>query len=83
MARPRLESEQFADGGKDVFGLGEDFIFEFGLVGAESVHGGDTAHWSVEILKQLIGDAGGDFGAVAPGERVFVGHDNAAGFPDA
>ena len=63
-------------------GLGEDDVFEFGLVGAESVHGGDALDRGVEFVEKFVGDAGGDFGAVAPAEHVFVGDDNAMGFFD-
>src|ERR1700676_92427 len=63
-------------------GLGENDIFQFGLVGAESVHGCDALDGSVEFFEELVGYSSDDFGAVAPAQHVFVGDDDAVGFPD-
>jgi hypothetical protein len=43
----RLVLEELLDCGGQVFGLGEDYVFELGLVGAESVHGGYAGHRSI------------------------------------
>ena len=65
-----------------IVGLGQDGVFQHRLVGDEGVHGADAADRRVEIVEELIGDAGGDLCAVAPAEHVFVGHDDAAGLAD-
>ena len=42
----------------------------------EGVHGGDALDGGVEFVKEVIGDARGEFGkAVAPTQHVFVGDD--------
>jgi hypothetical protein len=46
-----LVLQEATDGGEDVIGLGQDFVFELGLIGAESVHGGDAANGSIEITE--------------------------------
>jgi hypothetical protein len=46
-----LEGGQGADGADYVFGLGQDCVFEFGLVGAEGVGGRDAADRSVEVFE--------------------------------
>ncbi len=46
-----LEGGQVADGADDVFGLGKDCVFEFGLVGAEGIGGGDAADGGVEVSE--------------------------------
>src|ERR1700722_15671562 len=74
--------EDVFDGGDDGFGLGEDDVFELGLVGAEGVHGGDALYGGVELVEKLFADAGGDFGAVAEAAHVFVGNDDAMIFAD-
>src|SRR5215831_9631063 len=56
---------QFLHGAEGVVHLREDGVFEDGLVGDVGVHGGDTAHGGVELGEQFVGDAGGDFSAVA------------------
>ena len=43
----RLVLEEFLDCGGQAFGLGEDGVFELGLVGAEGVHGGYAGHRGV------------------------------------
>ncbi len=69
-------------GAVEVFGLGEDGVFEEGLVGDEGVHGGYAADGGVEGVEELFADAGGDLGSVAPAEHVFVGDDDFAGLAD-
>ena len=70
------------DGVCDVACLREDHVFQFRLVGAESVHGSDALYGGVEFFEEFVGDAGGDFGAVAPAQHIFVGHDDAMRFAD-
>ncbi len=79
----RLIGFEVDDGFQDGFGLGEDGVFEDGLVGDEGVHGADAADGGVKGVEELVADAGGDLSAVAPTEHVFVGDDHAAGFADA
>src|ERR1700722_6266242 len=87
---PRISRRRFGtsvvedvfDGGDDGFGLGEDDVFELGLVGAERVHGGDALYGGVELVEKLFADAGGDFGAVAEAAHVFEGNDDARIFAE-
>ena len=51
------------------------------VVADEDVGGADAPDRRVEGSEQLVGDARGDLGAVAPGQRVFVRHERAAGLP--
>ena len=44
----RLEAE---DGFEDGVGLGEDYVFQDGLVGDEGVHGADAADGGVEEIE--------------------------------
>src|ERR1700733_1606650 len=67
-----LKLYDVVDGPDDVFGLGQDGIFEFRLVGTESVRCGNATHRSVEFFEELISDSRGDFGAITPGARIFV-----------
>ena len=78
----QLVLEELLDCGGQVLGLGQDYVFELGLVGAERVHGGDALYRGVELVKELLADAGGDFRAVAAAEHVFVGDDDAMIFAD-
>jgi hypothetical protein len=53
-SKPRVvasEGGQGADGADDIFGLGQDCVFEFWLVGAEGVGSGDAADGSVEVFE--------------------------------
>ena len=74
---------EIAEGANQVVGLGQDFVFEIGMVAAERIHRADAADGSVKIGEQFVGDARGYFGAVAPAERVFMGDEDAAGFAHA
>ena len=78
-----LVLEYLFNGGSNVAGLRQNLVFELGLVGAESVLGGDAAHRRVEFVEKFVGDARGDFRAVAPGTHVFVGDDDAVGLAHA
>src|SRR5260370_306353 len=73
------EGKQVADGGHEIFGLRQDFVFELGLVGAERVHGSDAAHRSVKIAEQLVGDSRGDLRAITPRKSVLVSDEDTAG----
>jgi hypothetical protein len=70
------------NGFEDGVGLGEDGVFQDGLVGDEGVHGADAADGGVEGVEEFVGDAGGDLRAVAPTEHVLVSDDHAAGLAD-
>ncbi len=73
-----LVFQQLFDGIDQVGSLGQDYVFQIRLVGAEGVHGSDAAHRRVELLKKFIGNARGNFRAVTLNpEHVFVGHDDA------
>ena len=56
----------------DVGHLREDRVLQHGVVAHEGVEGADAAHGRVQVLEQLVADAGGDLGAVAPGAGVLV-----------
>jgi hypothetical protein len=73
---------QLHDPAIDVLGLRQDDVFEDGLVGNEGVHGSDALDRRVEIVEQLVGDAGCNLGAVSPTEHVFMRYDHAAGLAD-
>src|SRR6266705_912203 len=84
VAKPKLrlrrsKNSEFSSRAYNIPALRQYFLFELRLVSAEAIHGGDAAHWSVQILKKFIGDARGNFGSVAPGAHVFVGDDHAVG----
>ena len=74
---------QFLHGPKKVRGLRQDGVFQHRVVGDEDVRGGHTAYGGIEMFEELVGDAGGDFGAVSPAQGVFVGDQCAAGFYEA
>src|SRR5215470_1847346 len=74
-----LVGDQLLDRRSDVVGLRQDDIFQLGLVGAEGIHGSDTLDRRVELVEEFIGDARGDFSAVAPAEHIFVSDDDAMG----
>lgn len=61
-----LVFREFFHCAEEIIGLGEDGIFEYGLVSHEGVDGGDAAHRRIEMVEKLIGNAGGDFRAVTP-----------------
>src|SRR5271166_7178571 len=48
-----------------VIRLRKDFVLHLRLIRNKGVFGGDPLHRSVEVVEQLIRDAGSDFGAVA------------------
>ena len=56
--------------------LRQDGVFEVRVVGDPGVLGRDPANRGVQILEQLIGDAGGDLRAVAETARVLVNHED-------
>jgi len=58
--------EQFANGCNQIATLWKDFILEVRLIGAKGVHRGNAPHGSVQVIKKLVRDARGDFGAVTP-----------------
>ena len=49
-----LECAKFLNGGDDIFGLRQDFVFELGLIGAEGVHRRHPAHRRVQIVEKLL-----------------------------
>ena len=52
------------------------------VVGHPGVPGRYPPHRGIEVLEQLLRDAGGNFCAVAKAAGVFVSHDDAARSPD-
>jgi len=62
--------------------LGEDGVFEFWVIAAEGGGGCNALYGGVEFFEEFFGDAGGDFGAVAPTHHVFIGDNDAMGFTD-
>lgn len=53
---------------EQVVGLGKNRILEDGLIGDEGVLGGHAADGGIKFVKQLVRDAGGDFGSIAPAQ---------------
>ena len=72
----------FPDGLQDVGRLREDGFFELGIVGDRRVERGDAPDRRVEVLKELAGDAGGELGAEAARQLIFVRDDDAVGRGD-
>src|ERR1035441_4992314 len=70
---------QINDRFEDGVGLGENRVFQDGLVGDEGIQRADTANRRVERVEEFIADAGGDLRAIAPTEHVFMSDDHAAG----
>lgn len=56
---------QFLHGFFDIIRLRQDEIFELRGVADEGVDSADAADWGVEVFEKIVGDAGGNFGAVA------------------
>jgi len=52
-----LVGQETADGVGDGVGLGKDGVFELGLVGAESVGGGDAFYRGIQLVEEFFGDA--------------------------
>ena len=52
-----VQGEEGLGGGLDVVDLGEDGLFEAGLVGDVAVEGGDPAHRGVEVAEAAVGDS--------------------------
>ena len=67
-------------GADQIIGLGQNSGFELRVVADPGIHGGDAFHGRIKEREEFIGNTGGDLCAVAEAERVFVGHDDAAGF---
>src|SRR5581483_3710247 len=57
---------------EQVCSLRQDGIFQQRLVGNKRVLGGYAANRRVKVFEQLVGDAGGDLGAVPPTEGILV-----------
>lgn len=47
----KLELLEFEDGVVDIVGLGEDDVFQYGMVGDEGVHGGEALYRGVEVVE--------------------------------
>ena len=61
-----LERRQVPHGAEDVAGLREDCVFEERLIGDECVGGGDALYRGIEMMEELVGDAGGNLGSISP-----------------
>src|SRR5260221_14266643 len=64
----------------DVVGLRKDGVFEFRVITAEGVSGGNALYLRGEVFEQFLSNAGGDFRPVAPAQPVFVRNDDAKRF---
>ncbi len=60
---------------EQVVRLRQDGILENRLVGHECVGRSYAADRRIEMIEELIGNASRDLRAVAPTQRVFVGHE--------
>jgi hypothetical protein len=49
--RKLLVRQKAVNGGNDVFGLGQDFVFQLGLIGAKRVHSGYAADGRVQVTE--------------------------------
>src|SRR4029077_20875284 len=81
-ARAALERMQQAHRLSEILYLRQDEILEIGGVAHERVGRRHALHGCVEPGEAVVGDPGGDFGAVAPRERVFVRHQHLVGLAD-
>src|SRR5260370_19934327 len=67
----------------NVAGLGEDYVLQLGLVRAEGVHGCNTSHQRIQLLKEFVRDARRNLRAIAPAHHVFVTHPDPVRFLNA
>src|SRR5947209_10371002 len=74
-----LVFRHFAHSAVEVGGLRENHIFQQRLVRDKSIFGSDPANRRVQVLEQLVGDAGSDLCAVPPAQRILVRDDDSAG----
>src|SRR5437773_3884076 len=75
-----LVSQEPFGGVCDVIDLRQDGILQPRMISHPGIERTDAAHWSVEAIEQLVGDACGNLGTVAPGHAVLMCHEHAAGF---
>ncbi len=75
-----LEFREFLHGAEQVARCGRMAFSRMRLIADERIGGGDSLHRGIEMMEELVGDAGGNFGAVSPAQRVFVGNQRAVGF---
>src|SRR5882762_599963 len=78
-ARTALKRMQVAHGLREVFHLWQDEILEPGCVADERVGRGHSLHGRVQPWEALVGDAGGDLGAVTPRLRILVRNQHLVG----
>src|SRR2546430_4277825 len=78
-ARAALERMQLAHRLREILHLRQDEVFQGGRVADERVGRSHALHRCVQPGKVFARDLRSDLGAIAPGERVFVRHEHAAG----
>ena len=74
--------DELLNGGEDVVGLGQNYVFQQRLVGDEGIFGGEALHRRIEFVEEFAADAGRDFSAISPAQHVFVNDQHAAGLAD-
>src|SRR3954449_8440675 len=62
-----------------VFGLRQDFVLEFRVIGHPSIECADTADGSVETAEEFTRNSRRDLRSVAPRQTVFMGHHDSVG----
>ena len=66
----------------DVVHLRQDRVFELRMVADPGIQSAYPLHRRIEASEEFIGDTGGQFRAVTPGNAVFMNDHDAAGFRD-
>ena len=67
-----LVPRELEDGAVNVVDLRQDRVFELRCVADLRVERGYASNRAVEVLEQLVGDAGRDLSSVAPGNWILV-----------
>src|SRR4051794_39547131 len=80
--RALLKRQQTLSLARNITHLRQYLVFELRVVGDPGVKRTNAAYGRIEIRKQFISGARGDFRAIAPGERVFMRDQQAAGLLD-
>ncbi len=59
--------------------LGEDGFLELRCVGDGNVQGSYSSDWRIQMLEELGGNPGGDFGPEPARQLILVSHDDSVG----
>src|ERR1700733_3481937 len=73
---------QVLHGTDDIVDLGQDLVLKRRRIGYECIKRRDTPDRTVKEFEKLIGDPGGNFGAISPGAGVLIHDQTPARFGD-